>query len=142
MLHNRIMTSTAPTSYATAPTASSSVLHFCKSCRYYLALEITDNTLTRICRNCGNKETVTGGALAHETVVQQAASEGHKILLNEFTASDPTLPHVSNIPCPNTNCPSKTGQVKQDVITIKSDPINLKYLYICTVCNQQWRSRT
>jgi DNA-directed RNA polymerase subunit M/transcription elongation factor TFIIS len=122
--------------------SSASTLHFCPKCHYYLALEIADNTLTRLCRHCGYKQEETQGSLVLETIVQQKASEGYKILLNEFTRQDPTLPHISNIPCPNNECPSKKGVSKQDVIIIKSDPVNLKYLYICTVCETQWRSRS
>ena len=119
-----------------------STLHFCPKCNYYLSLEVSDTSLTRVCKHCGHRQEETQGTLVLETVVQEKASEGYKILLNEFTRQDPTLPHVSNIPCPNTNCPSKRGVEKQDVIIIKSDPVNLKYLYICNVCDTQWRSRS
>lgn len=118
-----------------------STLTFCPKCHYHLALDINDNSLTRVCRNCGYTKEETEGSLVLETIVQEKASEGHKILLNEFTRQDPTLPHVSNIPCPMELCPSKKGVAKPDVIIIKSDPINLKYLYICNTCGTQWRSR-
>jgi DNA-directed RNA polymerase subunit M/transcription elongation factor TFIIS len=117
-------------------------LHFCPTCHYYLALDITDTTLTRVCRHCGYNRVETEGTLVLETVVQEKASEGHKILLNEFTRQDPTLPHVSNIPCPTDTCPSRKNVTKADVIVIKSDPVNLKFLYICNVCGTQWRSRS
>ena len=123
----------------------STTLHFCPQCRYYLALDITDTTLTRVCRHCGYKQEETKGALVLETVVQEKASESYKILLNEFTRQDPTLPHVSNIPCPGfpeKPCGSTKGVAKPDVILIKSDPVNMKYLYLCNVCGQQWRSRS
>jgi DNA-directed RNA polymerase subunit M/transcription elongation factor TFIIS len=123
----------------------STTLHFCPKCRYYLALDITETSLTRVCRHCGYSHEETDGSLVLETVVQEKASEGYKILLNEFTRQDPTLPHVSNIPCPGfpgVACPSSKGVSKPDVILIKSDPVNLKFLYLCNVCGQQWRSRT
>ncbi len=63
------------------------------------------------------------------------------MLLNEFTHQDPTLPHVKNIPCPNAECLTKTGAKERDVIYIKYDADNLKYLYICNVCKAQWRSK-
>lgn len=124
----------------------SATLHFCPVCRYYLALDINVETtiLTRVCRHCGYTQEEKQGSLVLETVVQEKASESYKILLNEFTRQDPTLPHVSNIPCPGfpeKPCPSKT-LAKPDVILIKSDPTNMKYLYLCNVCGQQWRSRS
>lgn len=123
---------------------------FCPLCRYYLYFQvIKDNEtaddelthLTRICRNCGYSQKDETGGLITEVQLQQRASEGYKILLNKFTRQDPTLPHVKTIKCPNENCPTNTGSTEKDVIYIKYDPVNLKYLYICNVCEHQWRSR-
>ena len=98
----------------------------------------------RICRNCGYNVAVEKGGLISETLVQQRSSEGYKILLNEFTRQDPTLPHAKTIKCPNAACASNGGGAERDVIYIKYDPVNLKYLYICNVegCGESWRSRS
>jgi aspartate carbamoyltransferase regulatory subunit len=77
-----------------------------------------------------------------ETIVQERSSEGYKILLNEFTRQDPTLPHVTTLPCPNTKCLTQTGGKARDVIIIKYDNQNMKFIYICNVCGTQWRSRS
>lgn len=77
-----------------------------------------------------------------EMNLRETTSDGYKVLLNEFTRYDPTLPHVQNIKCPNEACASNTGEKQRDVIYMKYDPTNLKYLYICNVCNQHWRSRS
>ncbi len=107
--------------------------------------------LNRTCSTCGYVEVDMKGGLVNETVVQERASEGYKILLNEFTRQDPTLPHVSTLPCPNTTgdvasgkaiCPTHTSNVPRDVIIIKYDAQNMKFLYICNVCGEQWRSRS
>ena len=71
-----------------------------------------------------------------------ANSEGHKILMNEFTTQDPTLPHINTIKCPNSGCESNTSGKEKDVIYLKYDTINMKFLYICNICNTQWRSKT
>lgn len=105
-------------------------------------LDTETNNLTRLCRNCGYKEQDEKGGLILETHVQQRSSEGYKIMLNEFTKYDPTLPHMKTIKCPNGKCASNGGAVEKDVIYIKYDPTNMKYLYICNVCDQQWRSRS
>lgn len=117
-------------------------LRYCPKCNNHLVFDITENSLVRICRKCAYKEEETEGGLVLETVVQEKASEAYKVLLNEFTRQDPTLPHVQNIPCPNEACMSRKGVEKADVIIIKSDPVNLKYIYICNVCSTQWRSRS
>lgn len=117
-------------------------LNFCPVDGYYLYLSGAqgDSGILRICRRCGYQEEDTKGGLVLETNLQEKTSEGYKILINEFTTQDPTLPHVDNIKCPNDRCQSNTGGTKRDVIYLKYDPINLKFLYICTVCDTRWRS--
>ena len=116
-------------------------MRFCPTCRYYLYLNQTGTTLNRICRTCGYQEEDKTGGLILETDLKEKTSEGYKILLNEFTTQDPTLPHVDNIACPNSECSTNTSGAKRDTIYIKYDPVNLKFLYICNVCNTQWRSK-
>lgn len=138
---------------------------FCTMCHYYLYLEErevpidavavaaaaagkadpkqvpkTTTMLYRVCRNCGWEEEAKSGAVL-EIDLKEKTSEGYKILLNEFTVHDPTLPHVNTITCPNEDCPSQQNGDK-DVIYIKYDAVNLKFLYICTKCNTQWKSKS
>jgi DNA-directed RNA polymerase subunit M/transcription elongation factor TFIIS len=133
-------------------------MKFCPKCENYLYLDTKKAELLRLCRTCGYSEPDTEGGLVMETIVQERSSEGYKILLNEFTRQDPTLPHVSTLPCPNTNgyeekdaegnvkridaCLTNTGNAKRDVIIIKYDNQNMKFIYICNVCGTQWRSRS
>jgi DNA-directed RNA polymerase subunit M/transcription elongation factor TFIIS len=117
--------------------------------------------LRRICRNCGYHETMESG-LVLEIDLKEKTSEGYKILMNEFTKDDPTLPHVHTIKCPNQDCDSNRNVpkvkdeqdekedlvaeynegVESDVIYLKYDAINMKYLYICNVCDTKWRSKS
>ena len=64
---------------------------FCPVCKYYLYLDQDENTLRRICRNCG---------------YQKKDEQGGLIL-----------------------------------IYLKYDAVNMKFLYICNVCDTQWRSK-
>ena len=113
---------------------------FCKTCKYYMYLNQENDTLRRVCRNCGFQEEEKGG-LVLEIDLKEKTSEGYKILMNEFTKYDPTLPHVNTIKCPNIGCDSNTSGKDKDVIYIKYDAINMKYLYICNLCDTQWRSK-
>ena len=153
---------------------------FCKICRYYLYLEevsVVDDEkgdqeskkkeLRRVCRNCGYQEQMKGGLIL-EIDLKEKTSEGYKILMNEFTKDDPTLPHVHNLRCPSRACLSNKGraypmdnpdaaqaaaaaapqaaiedkgEVESDVIYLKYDSVNMKYLYICNVCDTKWRSK-
>jgi DNA-directed RNA polymerase subunit M/transcription elongation factor TFIIS len=114
---------------------------FCPTCRYYLYLNQDDKTLRRVCRNCGYQEEDKMGGLILEIDLKEKTSEGYKILLNEFTKQDPTLPHVDTIKCPNEGCGSNTSGKPRDVIYIKYDATNMKFLYICNVCDTKWRSK-
>jgi DNA-directed RNA polymerase subunit M/transcription elongation factor TFIIS len=139
-------------------------MNFCPKCENLLVLEQGSNEITtpsgekqktyflnRICNYCNYSEVDNKGGLVNETIVQERASEGYKILLNEFTRQDATLPHVSTLPCPNTTgdpsigkaiCPTHSSNTPRDVIIIKYDAQNMKFLYICNVCGEQWRSRS
>ena len=123
---------------------------FCPVCKFYLYLtqeklytddKKVDETLRRVCRNCGYQAEDKKGGLILEFDLKEKISEGYKILMNEFTNQDPTLPHVNTIKCPNTGCESNSGKEK-DVIYLKYDAINMKFLYICNVCDTRWRSKT
>lgn len=122
-------------------------MKFCPTCRYYLYMKTSDEKgtgkLLMTCNNCGYNEENTDGGLIMETDLQEKTAEGYKILLNEFTRSDPTLPHLSNLKCPNPTCASNTGGAKADIIYMKYDQVNLKFLYLCNVkdCKHQWRTK-
>ena len=118
-------------------------MKFCPECKNYLYADSrTDpKNLLRLCRSCGYSEQDTQGGLVMETIVQQRASESHKILLNEFTRQDTTLPHTKSIKCSKDDCASNGRGVERDIIYIKYDAINMKYLYICNICGESWRSR-
>jgi DNA-directed RNA polymerase subunit M/transcription elongation factor TFIIS len=94
----------------------------------------------RQCSNCAYQQLETPG-LVMETTVQEKVSETFRVVLNEFTKNDPRIPHVKNLKCPNEACPTRAGKEPSDVMYIKYDAANLKFLYICTRCDTQWRSR-
>jgi DNA-directed RNA polymerase subunit M/transcription elongation factor TFIIS len=122
-----------------------STLQYCPTCEYYLYLDAPSEAgapLRRICRSCGVSQIEDKGGLITEIKLQEKVSEGYKVLLNEFTRLDPTLPHVDNIKCKNASCATLTKSAKPDVIYIKYDSVNMKFLYICNVCKEQWHSRT
>jgi DNA-directed RNA polymerase subunit M/transcription elongation factor TFIIS len=119
-------------------------MNFCPKCRYMLYPNIVDDgtAMQKICKNCRYTEIDTEGGLIKEVIIGGGASVKNKILDdNEFIQYDPTLPHVENIKCPSESCASNTGGQKRDVIYIKYDQEAMKYLYICNVCNNRWKSR-
>lgn len=134
-----------------APEANKSSMRFCPVCRYYLYLQIdnpsahdpSEQSLKRICRNCGFNEKDEQGGLLSEILVQERSSEGYKILVNEFTHLDPCNPHIRGVlKCPNSDCQSNLDAGREsDIIYLQYDKVNLLYIYICNLCQTRWHSR-
>ena len=106
-----------------------------------------DTTVLLKCAACGYQEimnpTSDKEALVLKTVFNSGSSASGAssgVSINEYTLMDPTLPHMKELRCPNESCESRKDVSKQDVIYIKTDPTNMKYQYICTVCKTQWSS--
>ena len=120
-----------------------SAIRFCTVCDNYLYLQVEGETQTlqRICRNCGFKDTEDQGGLVSEMHIEQRAAEGYT-LINEFTLKDKRLPHLHNtMKCINDKCPSSLPGKESDIVYIKYDTENLRYIYMCYICQATWRSR-
>ena len=130
--------------YSRRKSSMASTLKFCPDCRYYMALKSNSGTeLRRVCINCNRSDVEEKGGLISEMKVQQKSSEAFKIMINEFTRQDNTLPHIKMIPCPSETCPSNTDDsIERDVIYMTYDNPGKKNLYICNVCGEQWKSRS
>jgi DNA-directed RNA polymerase subunit M/transcription elongation factor TFIIS len=116
-------------------------LDFCPVCENYLYLDTSNDKLTKSCKTCGYKKDGEEGGLITETIIQAKSSEEYRYVVNEFTKEDPRLPHFKNLKCPNTACATQSG-TPNDVIVIKYDQKNLRFVYICNVCNAEWKSGT
>jgi len=80
-------------------------------------------------------------ALVLETNFRSGSSAGGAasgITVNAYTRHDPANPHVKTISCRNTACASIANPDLRDVIYIKTEPVDLKFTYICNVCESQW----
>jgi hypothetical protein len=128
--------------------------HMCPKCDYYLPLVLADSvevdeagaevTVTkaiRSCRNCGHQQDEKAG-LVMETVIDDEDTEAYLVYINENTKDYPGYPHTDTLQCPNQSCPSRHAQAKPDVVIIRYDTKNLKYVYLCAVCDTHWRNRS
>lgn len=121
-------------------------MRFCEKCSYLFVLNTTeDGSVNQVCKNCGFTEplnpTNEKDAMVLETNLRSGSSAGGAasgITVNNYTLMDPTLPHIKTLNCPNDACVSNTNTSLRDVIYIKTDPTNLKFQYVCTVCRTQW----
>jgi hypothetical protein len=62
-----------------------------------------------------------------------------KLTVNPYLEYDATLNHLSNIVCPNAECPSRKTSVKSDVVAVKLDKDKLLWLYKCVHCKESWK---
>lgn len=120
-------------------------MHFCPKCRYYLYINSSSSDIRKYCKNCGFSEPFTVTKIEDAIILEtnfrsgsSASGAASGITVSEYTKMDPTLPHVTTLRCPSASCPSVTEGKTSDVIYIKTDPANLKFQYICTLCDTQW----
>lgn len=117
-------------------------MRFCENCSnmYYIKLSEPNADLVYYCRKCGQEDNTTDTY----TVVSKTTLSKDQIvnsnIINPYTKLDPTIPHVSTIPCPNTSCPSNQDEnpKKKDVLYIRYNDQSLKYIFMCTHCDTTW----
>ncbi len=121
-------------------------MKFCQQCdnMYYIGINAEDpNKLTYYCRNCKYvDETITeeGVCVLNTQFTQNEEKFNH--IINKYTKLDPTLPRIYNVHCPNAECITNKDEPKKatEVIYLRYDDDNLKYVYICTDCNTTWKT--
>ena len=135
-------------------------MHFCEKCgnMFYLKIsEDVDSHLLYYCRKCGNKSNKPVDSDSNELCVSKThikkTTESYKNIINSYTKLDPTLPRLTNMKCPNPECKNiskeKGGESKDsgseskekdsnEIIYIRYDNENMKYIYLCTNCDYTW----
>ena len=143
-------------------------MKFCTECNnmYYIKINGEDaNTLVYYCRFCGHEdnEPAESGVVVLRTEYKKTEQQ-FSHMVNRYIKHDPTLPRISNVKCPNESCTSnhgdKTSGDKQsekasgdkasgdnahsdkgpNVIYLRYDDNNMKYLYICEDCDTTWKT--
>ena len=121
-------------------------MHFCIKCdnMYYLKISNENsNNLIYYCRNCGYEDTdssVDNICVSRTQVKRSEQKYSH--VINEYTKQDPTLPRINTIKWPKIDCPSNVDEdkVSRDVLFIRYDDINMKYIYMCSKCDTVWKT--
>jgi DNA-directed RNA polymerase subunit M/transcription elongation factor TFIIS len=109
---------------------------------YYISIDPNNtNKLIYYCRNCGNKDDTLSGENVTVSKVQLKKSEQEfSHIINKYTKLDPTLPRISNILCPNPECSTNTNNEPREIIYIRYDDQNMKYVYLCSTCDTVWKT--
>ena len=142
-------------------------MHFCARCdnMYYICIDPVTATpesesdtgsssssgsssLVHYCRNCGHREPVREEICVSKLQIKSIA-QNYGNIINRYTKLDPTLPRIGHVKCPNALCASNpqtsdsssgsgSGSVPREVIYIRYDEENMKYVYLCAVCDALW----
>ena len=112
-------------------------MKFCKVCDNMLYIEVTEEqNLKYYCKNCNFNE--IHQVEAESTVISEKTYTNDLANLSSYINPnikyDLTLPRVSNIACP------ECKPTDNEVIYIKYDQRNMKYLYFCCKCEHFWRN--
>ena len=127
-------------------------MHFCTKCgnMYYLKLKnMEDNSSSNLvyyCRKCGNEDE---NILENKNNLYVSRNElkvksNYKNIINKYTKLDPTIPRIHTIDCPSADCPSnkdlegKEEPVEKEILYIKYDNDNMKFIYLCANCDKIW----
>jgi DNA-directed RNA polymerase subunit M/transcription elongation factor TFIIS len=132
-------------------------MHFCENCGNMYYIELNKNntdSLIYYCRNCGNKndkliEELNNFCVSKTHIIKD--NNQYKNVINEYTHLDPTLPRVKfNMICPNAECDSNKGndeskdkddsKVEKEIIYLRYNDKEMKYVYLCGVCKTHWKT--
>jgi DNA-directed RNA polymerase subunit M/transcription elongation factor TFIIS len=109
---------------------------------YYISIDEDDsNKLLYYCRNCGNKDSSI--SVEDNTVLKNQLKKSEQEfshIINKYTKLDPTLPRISNILCPNMDCATNKDKEQREILYIRYDNINMKYVYLCSTCDTVWKT--
>ena len=124
-------------------------MNFCANCdnMYYIKLNDDENELVYYCRNCGN---VDDSPTENSLVISSANFKNEDAFIssfiNSYTKHDPTLPRTNLLKCPNNDCISNVKKGDKDetekgseIICIRYNAIELKYIYLCSYCDTAWK---
>jgi hypothetical protein len=111
---------------------------------YYIGIsESNPNQISYYCRNCKHKdETITeeGVCVLNKKINTNEQNFSH--IVNKYTKMDPTLPRIYNMKCPNEQCITnkEKGSKPTEIIYLRYDDNNLKYVYVCVDCDFVWKT--
>lgn len=118
-------------------------MEFCEYCNnmYYIK-EDDENNIVYFCKNCNSEKIIqeTDEAKKISINTYNGTSEKYLKYINPNIIYDNTIPHVNNIECPNKEC-TKDKKSENDVVYIKYDNTNIKYIYCCSYCKYFWSSK-
>lgn len=116
-------------------------MEFCEVCDNMLYVKTNEEKqLVKYCKHCEFEKIESSNTAIK--ISQTIYSEDDLLYnqnVNKYLRFDPTLRRIRDphIACPNTECSASPD--KNQVIYIKYDSKNMKYLYVCETCGETWK---
>jgi DNA-directed RNA polymerase subunit M/transcription elongation factor TFIIS len=109
---------------------------------YYISIDPNDtNKLVYYCRNCGNlDDTLSVDNVTVSKSQLKKSEQEFSHVINKYTKLDPTLPRINKVLCPNPECSTNTKDEAREIIYIRYDDKNMKYVYMCSTCDTVWKT--
>ncbi len=119
-------------------------MHFCTNCEnmYYIRINDNDpNKLIYYCRQCGNEDSnINNDNICVSKLSIKKNEQSFNHMINKYTKLDPTLPRINTVLCPNPSCETNTNNIEREIIYIRYDDTNMKYIYLCSTCDTVWKT--
>jgi DNA-directed RNA polymerase subunit M/transcription elongation factor TFIIS len=111
---------------------------------YYIRIDANDpNKLVYYCRKCGNEDTLfdTDNVSIVKTDIKKS-EQSFSHIINQYTKLDPTLPRTNKVLCPNKDCETNTEDKEREIIYIRYNDTDMKYVYLCSTCDTVWETNS
>ena len=82
---------------------------------------------------------ISAESISVSKVLVKSDLQNYSNVINKYTKFDPTLPRINKILCPNSDCATNTKDVEREIIYIRYDDVNMKYVYLCSTCDHVWQ---
>jgi acetyl-CoA carboxylase beta subunit len=117
-------------------------VHFCPFCENNLYTRMMENNIFEWhCRNCNHTENID-----KEDDIVVFLDENYNndevlysLFKNPHLKHDNALPSKHNIICKNKQCTKKEDE-RNNIIYIKYDVPNMKFMYMCKYCDFRWKT--
>jgi len=114
-------------------------MKFCPRCENLFYLTIEEDTLQYTCKKCGMIENIEEDCTISNIFCNQTRQNVQNSV-NQYTKLDPTLPRINFLKCPNSTCVNHEDREDREIIYVRYDNVQLKYIYICPKCDTVWES--
>ncbi len=112
-------------------------MKFCPECNFLLYYaENEENGLINRCKNCGYEKKSDDVIISTTIYKKNGLTTSRKS--KKYYKYDNAYPRTHNYDCPNEQCPTKKDDSLKDAILI-NDALSLKLIYICAVCDIEWK---